>query len=127
MRFIDSGELERHIMRMNRLYARRRDQMVSALNACFSKGVRILGEAAGLHLIAEFPGVDFSPELVEKLEAAGVNVIPVEDHAMIKGNHTGQIIIGYAHLCQEEMETGLYRLKQEIYPRMQRPANPADG
>jgi GntR family transcriptional regulator/MocR family aminotransferase len=78
--------------------------------------VRILGEAAGLHLVAEFPGVDFNPELVENIEAAGVSVIPVEELALIKGFHTGQIIIGYAHLSQDEMITGLARLKLVIYP-----------
>jgi GntR family transcriptional regulator/MocR family aminotransferase len=114
MRFIDSGELERHILRMNKLYARRYHQLVDALHNFFPCGVSILGEAAGFHIVAEFTGVDFTPGLIEKLETAGVSIIQVEDHAMIKGSHTGQIILGFAHLNQEEMIQGLSRLRQVL-------------
>lgn len=114
MRFINDGELERHIMRMNKVYARRRNQLVEALNSYFPNAVSILGEATGLHIVAEFPGVIFSPEIIMKLEDAGVSVISVEEHAMIKGNHINQIIIGFAHLDQEDMKKGLSRLKQAL-------------
>lgn len=116
MRFIDSGELERHIMRMNKVYAKRRDRLVEALNSYFPNNIRILGEAAGLHIVAEFSDTVFSPDLIMKLEDAGVSVIPVEEHAMIKGGHTNQIIIGYAHLDPEEMIKGLSRLKRVLTP-----------
>ncbi len=114
MRFIDSGELERHIMRMNKVYSRRRDQLIAALNAYFPNEVSILGEAAGLHIVAEFSDTIFSPELIMGLEEAGVSVIPVEEHAMIKGEHINQIIIGYAHLDQQDMKKGLSRLRQVL-------------
>jgi GntR family transcriptional regulator / MocR family aminotransferase len=114
MRFIDSGELERHIVRMNKIYARRRDQLIAALKTYFPNEVRVLGEAAGLHIVAEFAGTFFSPELIKKLEKAGVGVIAVEEHSIIKGKHLNQIILGYAHLTQEDIEKGLSRLKQVL-------------
>jgi GntR family transcriptional regulator/MocR family aminotransferase len=114
MHFINSGELERHIIRMNKLYARRRDQMIDTLKAFFQDEVSILGEAAGLHIVVQFKNTVFTPELIGKLEEAGVSVIPVEEHAMIKGNHTNQIIIGFTHLNQEEMTKGVSRLRQVL-------------
>ena len=112
MRFIDSGELERHIMRMTKVYAKRRDQLIAAIKTYFPDEVSVLGEAAGLHIIAEFSGAFFTPELLMKLEKAGVGVIAVEEHSIIKGKHMNQIVIGYAHLCHEDMKKGLLRLKQ---------------
>jgi GntR family transcriptional regulator/MocR family aminotransferase len=43
-----------------------------------------------------------------------VNIIPTEEHAVIKGNHKNQIILGYAHLCQTDIEEGLLRLKEVL-------------
>ena len=114
MRFIESGELERHIARMKKIYLKRRDTLIVGLNEHFSDKVKVMGETAGMHVVAEFLGVFFTAELVEKIEKAGVNVIPVEEHAMIKGNHHNQIILGYAHLDQAEIEEGLFRLKKVL-------------
>lgn len=114
MRFIDSGEMEHHILRMNRIYSRRRNQLISILEAYFPEEVHIIGEAAGLHIVAQFDHLIFTPELMNKLEKAGVSVISVEEHAIIKGVHSNQIILGYAHLNQEELTKGLLRLKQVL-------------
>jgi len=114
MRFIDSGELERHIMRMSKVYAKRRDRLIETLDRYFPNEISILGEAAGLHIVAEFAGTVFSPELILKLEEAGVSVIPIERHAIIKGRHLNQIILGYGHLDQKDMEKGLSRLRQML-------------
>lgn len=114
MRFIDSGDLERHISRMTKIYAKRRNQLIAALSAVFQDEVSVLGADAGLHVVAEFAGVSFSPELMLRLEQAGVGVIPVEEHALIKGRHASRIILGYGHLTPEAMETGLQRIKQVL-------------
>ncbi len=114
MRFIDSGEFERYILQMNKVYSRRRDSLINALKVYFPGKVKILGEAAGMHIVAEFTETIFSVELIKKIEEAGVTVIPVEEHAMIKGNYRNQIILGYAHLSQEEINKGLIRLKQVL-------------
>jgi GntR family transcriptional regulator/MocR family aminotransferase len=114
MRFIESGELERHIARMKKIYHKRRDTLIAGLHEYFPDQVKIIGEMAGMHVVAEFPGVTFTPELIQEFEKAGVNVIPVEEHAMVKGNHQNQIVLGYAHLGEAEIAEGLLRLKRTI-------------
>lgn len=114
MRFIESGEMERHIARMKKIYRKRRDSLIACLNAYFPSQVRVIGEAAGMHVIAEFSRVVFTPEILQNIEKAGVNVIPTEEHAMIKGKYKNQIILGYAHLCQTDIEEGLLRLKEVL-------------
>lgn len=114
MRFIESGELERHIVRMKKVYHRRRDFLIECMNRCFPGEVRILGETAGMHVVAEFAHVDFNSGLMEDIEKAGVSIMTVEEHSIIKGKHRNQVILGYAHLSQEEIEEGIIRLKRVL-------------
>jgi GntR family transcriptional regulator / MocR family aminotransferase len=52
--FLTEGHLDRHIRRMRRLYKRRRDVLLDALDRYFHERVAIRGDAAGLHLTATF-------------------------------------------------------------------------
>jgi GntR family transcriptional regulator/MocR family aminotransferase len=109
--FIEEGHLERYILKMKRIYRKRRDILIRSLEQAFSKRVHILGDATGLHLVAEFPGIDFTADSVgQALEQAGVNIYPVEMHAIRKGQHYQQIILGYGNLTVEQIEDGIKRL-----------------
>lgn len=114
MRFIESGELERHIVRMKKIYRKRRDTLIARLHEYFPGQIKVRGEMAGMHVVAEFSGVVFTPGLLKEIEKGGVNAIPVEEHAMIKGNHQNQIILGYAHLDPAEIAEGLFQLKKVL-------------
>jgi len=52
--FIREGHLERHVRRMRRLYSKRRETLVDALERQFRGGAQVLGEAAGMHLLVRF-------------------------------------------------------------------------
>ena len=52
---IESGDLDRHIRRMRRVYARRRDAIVSILGDPAVPGT-LRGDTAGLHVVLELPG-----------------------------------------------------------------------
>ncbi|SDZ18933.1 GntR family transcriptional regulator / MocR family aminotransferase [Evansella caseinilytica] len=106
-RFIEEGYLERHILKMKKLYKKRRDHLISMLTGYFSGKVRISGHTTGLHLIAEFPDMVFTEQLLTKIVHAGVRVYPVEHHAVQKGIHQRKVIIGYGHLQEEEIEEGI--------------------
>lgn len=112
MRFIESGELERHIMRMKKVYYKRRCSLLELLEAHFPGQVSIYGKSAGMHIVAGFDGVVFSPELMQRIQDAGVYIVPVENHSLIQGKHLDQVILGYAQLNQDEMAEGLSRLKR---------------
>ncbi len=114
MDFINSGEMERHIMRMNKLYAKRRNCLISLLKENFSDTVKVLGDSSGLHIVAEFRDIIFTPDLINDLAAAGVGVKSVEEHAIVKGCHANQVILGYANLEPEEIKIGIERLKNVL-------------
>ncbi|MDF2679207.1 MAG: putative transcriptional regulator [Brevibacillus sp.] len=60
--------------------------------------------------MVSFAGIHFTPELLDKLNDAGVRVYPVEDHAICPGRHTDKLIVGYGNVSEEEIEEGVRRL-----------------
>lgn len=114
MRFIESGDLDRHIRRMKKEYRKRRDLLLEQINVYFGGQVHIYGAAAGMHIVAEFDGVKFSEERVRRLLSAGVYIVPVERHSQIKGNHENQVILGYAGLARDSLLQGLDLIKHEL-------------
>ncbi len=112
--FIEAGYLERHIVRMKRVYQKRRDVLITRLRQHFSDQVEIVGDATGLHLVARFPQVTFTPEIIAAIERAEVQVYPVERHAIVKDRHLHDIILGYGHLSPAQIEQGIERIKLAI-------------
>jgi len=110
--FIEQGHLERHIMQMRKLYRKRRIALINALTTHFPGQVHIHGDATGLHLVAEFPGINFTESRVEEMRQAGVRVCPVELHAIRKGYHCNKVIMGYGNLTEAEIEEGVARMKR---------------
>jgi Transcriptional regulators containing a DNA-binding HTH domain and an aminotransferase domain (MocR family) and their eukaryotic orthologs len=115
MRFIESGELERHIRRMKREYRRRRDNLIILLQEYFGEKVKIYGTRAGMHLVAEFKDIVFNVEIINAMLESGIYIVPVENHSAVKGIHTNQIILGYAQLSRENMVRGLEMLKAAVF------------
>lgn len=113
-RFIENGDVERYIMKAKKLYFKRRNLLISLLNEYFPGKVKIHGAPAGMHIVAEFDSVIFSKDIINRLKEIGINVIPVENHAIVKGNHTNQIILGYAHLSPSRLEQGIIKIKSVL-------------
>ncbi|MGI6733668.1 MAG: PLP-dependent aminotransferase family protein [Anaerovoracaceae bacterium] len=114
MRFIENGDLDRHIRRMKKEYQKRRDLLIELLHEYFGDRVHIHGASAGMHVVAEFDNVAFTEQRINKLLDAGVYVVPVERHSLTKGSHANQIIMGYAGLTREDLMSGLDILKKVI-------------
>ena len=109
-RFIEEGLLERHIRKMRKVYMKRREVLRRSLNDKFGQSVKISGDSTGLHLIADFKGVEFTEELIERLYQSNVKVYPVEHHTIQKGRHVNKVILGYGNLREEEIEEGVCRI-----------------
>jgi len=110
-RFINEGRLERHVARMKRVYASRRRAIMEALKHYFPEEHTVTGDSTGLHLIAEFPEVEFTDKVVGMLIQNGVRVYPVDKHAIEKGRHKNKVILGYGHLDSERIVEGIQRLR----------------
>ncbi|MGG2091792.1 PLP-dependent aminotransferase family protein [Bacillus sp. S13(2024)] len=113
-KFIAEGYLERHIIKMKKIYKNRRDFLIHQLKSAFSNKINIFGYSTGLHLIVEFNHFQSTKESLAEIQQLGVKVYPVEDHAIEKGKHHNRIILGYGHLTNEEIKEGVSRLHRAI-------------
>lgn len=109
-RFIREGNLERHIVRMQRVYQRKMRCLESALARAFGKRVVVSGNTTGLHLMATFEGVKFDAAKIAQLERAGIEVDPVDEFSLGKSRHPSALAIAFGHLSFERIEEGVTRL-----------------
>jgi GntR family transcriptional regulator/MocR family aminotransferase len=113
--FIQEGYLEHHITKMKKLYRKKREAVIAALQAAFNNRIIVSGDATGLYVVVEFHEIDFSEDVFEALQEYGVRVYPVEAHAIIKGNHRNKVILGYGNLNAEDIQIGIERLKTALF------------
>ncbi|HTV73834.1 MAG TPA: hypothetical protein VME66_09035, partial [Candidatus Acidoferrales bacterium] len=107
--FIDEGHFERHLRRMHHLYGRRRAALVHALHRHFGEDVTIIGESAGMHLLARFATVRPNADIAREAAQAGVFVTSAEPLYLRGGGH-GEFVFGFAELDEERIDEGIRRL-----------------
>jgi GntR family transcriptional regulator/MocR family aminotransferase len=105
--FLADGDLDRHLRRTRRVYRRRRDALVDALQRVLPEVVPG-GVAAGLHVLVTLPdGVD-EVAVAERALAAGVRVYPLAGYrAGRRSSAPPGLVLGYGSLQPEEAERGV--------------------
>ncbi|MDO9493861.1 PLP-dependent aminotransferase family protein [Acetobacterium sp.] len=109
--FIDSGGLEKHIWKMKKIYAKKRQHLIDELSRCYPDKFEIKGHAAGLHMVVHFNGIVFDAPQINRINSRQVRVYPINNYVF--GNKTpycSDILLGYAHLTFAEITTGITRL-----------------
>lgn len=109
--FIDSGGLEKHIWKMKKIYAKKRQHLIAELSRCYTDQFKIKGHAAGLHMVVHFNGVVFDAPRLNRINSRQVRVYPINNYVF--GNtapYGSDILLGYAHLTFAEITTGITRL-----------------
>ena len=113
--FINNGGLERHIWKMKKLYKRKRAYLIRCLSQHFGSQFEVQGQAAGLHLVAGFPGFVFTENVLTGLYERGVKVVPVESYSLCRdGTHAHEVVLGYSHLSEKEMSKGISILRDGL-------------
>ncbi|MGD1908363.1 MAG: PLP-dependent aminotransferase family protein [Leptolyngbyaceae cyanobacterium] len=109
--FITEGHFERHIRRMRHRYDQRRQVLVNALKQHLGDRVTILGEKAGIHLMAKIE-TDLSDQAVMRGAAEmGVGVVSAQGY-YLNAPKTGEFIFGYAQLAETHIEQGIRQFAQ---------------
>jgi GntR family transcriptional regulator/MocR family aminotransferase len=70
--FITEGHFARHIQRMRKLYAARREATAAGLESVLGKHVRIDSQPGGMHLILRLQGRRSDRRLVERMREDGL-------------------------------------------------------
>ncbi|GAB6152738.1 PLP-dependent aminotransferase family protein [Desulfosporosinus burensis] len=108
--YLHTRKLDRHVQQMRRVYGQRRHVLLQTLDETFRKAWHPWGDAAGLHLALEFPGMRFDNEFAQRGRNYGIRVTPVEYHSIRKGKHLDKLLIGYGHLEPDEIRNGILLL-----------------
>ena len=118
---LQEGSYDRHVRRMRRIQQSRQRALLGALAKHFGSRIRIEGAASGLHLVLWFSMLPASqePALVRAVRERGVRVCPIgplfHPSAATKppGRRAG-LVMGYASLEVDAIETGIARLAAAI-------------
>ncbi|MEN6350806.1 MAG: PLP-dependent aminotransferase family protein [Syntrophomonas sp.] len=110
--FLSSRRLDRHVRRMRKLYGKRRETLFTCLEKHFGRTWRAWGDAAGLHMAVQFPGMRFDRDFTNYAGQHGIFITPVEYHSINKGLHLDKILLGYGHLDEKEIDAGVLLLKK---------------
>jgi len=74
--FVREGHLEQHIRRMRRVYKRRREALLGALDRHFGRRAAVLGDAAGMHVVVRFDVPDMDGRAVRR----GVELLSTREY-----------------------------------------------
>lgn len=107
-RFIEAGELERHLARVRRIFRARRDALIAALHDELDGYLTIGPAEAGIHLLASLPaGVD-DVALANAALAVGVAVTPLSPHYAAAAR--SGLLLGFGALPEEQLAQGIQRV-----------------
>jgi len=112
--FLQGGGYEKHLRRMKRIYARRRE----LLQASLSKGkladrIKLFPADAGLHLFAEWQGsMEQYKRFLSACKQAGVEWTDGASYYVTDPRPSA--CFGFAHLNEERIELGVQRMHQVL-------------
>jgi GntR family transcriptional regulator/MocR family aminotransferase len=111
-RFIESGELERHLVRLRRINRSRRDALVGALTKAL--GGDAIGQAdAGNHLLLRLPAGVADVEVVRAARRRGVAVTALSPH--YRGPARDGLLVGFGALPEEQLREAADALAAVIH------------
>lgn len=110
---LTEGHFERHIRRMRQLYDQRRQVLVNALKYYLGSRVTILGENAGIHLMAKIETALPDEIVIQNAAIVGVGLISAQGYYLTTPK-TGEFIFGYTQLDEIQIEQGIQKLSQVL-------------
>jgi GntR family transcriptional regulator/MocR family aminotransferase len=108
--FIDRRYLERHIKRIEFIYAQRRDVLIEALKNFFGDRIQMVGEYSGLHIVVRFKTKLSDEQIIRKAEEQGIALVSTRPFYIGDGI-AGEFIFAYADLTEELINEGVRTLR----------------
>jgi GntR family transcriptional regulator / MocR family aminotransferase len=101
--FLQAGSYDRHLRAARKRYRLRRDRLVRAL-AERLPDARVLGVAAGLHLLVHFDGAVDCAEVVGRAAAGGMRVANLETYRSRDDAAGPGLVLGYGNLADGQVD-----------------------
>lgn len=101
--FLRSGQFAIHLRKMRRLYAARRDALVTAIEAHLGEIVTLYGGSSGIHLTIDLPDSVSDVAISKTAFTRGIYAQPLSKLATGPILHKG-LMLGYAQVPEADME-----------------------
>ena len=111
--WIRLGHFERHIRKMRQLYNLRRQALIAAFERYFGNRATILGENAGIHLMAKIHTTHADEIIIQQAAAAGIGLVSARGYYQ-QPQQYGEFIFGYGQLSETEIDRGICKLAKVI-------------
>lgn len=108
-----SGQYERHLRRMNRLYSRKFHLLLKLLNQQLSTWFDWVENEAGLHVFGWWRG-DASTYEVFRASARSEGVVYSEVSSSTSDGTKYGIYLSFAHLSDVQLQEGVCKLKNAV-------------
>lgn len=112
--FLRRRKLDKHVRHMRRIYGQRRNILLNAIESAFGKAVRPWGDASGLHVALQFPGLEFGKQFGQDCRQAGLRVYPLTEYCPAQSIHQDKLLMGYGHLNPVQIAEGIRVLQHYI-------------
>jgi GntR family transcriptional regulator / MocR family aminotransferase len=100
--FLREGHLERHIRRMRRLYGRRREALVEALQHHFGDRAHVLGDDAGMHVVVRFD----AEGVAARAETNRVQLVSASGYYVGKAPRN-EFVFGFSSIPERTIRRGI--------------------
>ena len=111
--FIEEGHFARHLRRMRQLYRERRTALVEALRDDLDGVLRVLGDQAGVHLVATLPKRQRDRGISLSAARRGLWAMPLSSCYLGKATRQG-LVLGYGGTSAKEIPGAVRRLRSVI-------------
>jgi GntR family transcriptional regulator/MocR family aminotransferase len=111
--FLAEGDFPRHIARMRRLYAQRRDLLFQSLRQAFDDRLSVLRPPGGLQLIAILPQGVPDVDVSQRAAKAGIVARPLSDWYVNRPAQNA-LQLGFAAVPEVKIQPGVARLHAAI-------------
>ncbi len=112
--FLRSRKMDKHVQRMRKVYDEKRNALLECVKKTFGDWVYPWGDASGLHVALQFPGLEFGDEFIFNCKKAGIRVSPVTQYCITGNDHKDKLLLGYGHLDFMQIQEGIKVLRQVI-------------
>ncbi|MGZ4201623.1 MAG: MocR-like pyridoxine biosynthesis transcription factor PdxR [Thermoleophilaceae bacterium] len=112
-KFIQRGELDRHLRRMRVRYRARRDTLVAALQEELPEAM-VCGVAAGLHAVVELPGDYDEAAILAEARERGIELGSMRRHRADPSDGPPALLLGYAQLPEAAIGPGVRELAKAV-------------
>jgi GntR family transcriptional regulator/MocR family aminotransferase len=110
--FIEEGYFDRHLRRMRKVYERRRNVLLEALDNAFGSRCQVTGTQSGIHVLVRIEGITDGPEFVRLAHRRGVGIALADAYYAAAPPAGAGFIVGYSSIDESKIAEGVWALSQ---------------